>query len=180
MQLDIIVGSTTQSLTDGAPYALESAHGLGVPHVQRFLERTPLRDGATDRGYALNERIVTLSIRFTADDAEQRDERRDTLQRLFAPGTNMPLVLQATRADGEVRQLDVVASGLSDIALEPAHDVAHLHRVVVQLRAADPYWHESVIRPMSLGSTRSIMSQGRPSRHSHRTHCLQSYSCSLW
>jgi hypothetical protein len=142
MQLDIIAGTITQSLTDGAPYALEGAHGLGVPPVQRFLQSTPRRDGATDRGHTYNERVVTLAIQFTADDAAQRDERRDTLQRLFGPGTNTPLVLKATRDDGEVRLLDVVASGMSDIALDPAHDVAHLHRVVVQLRAEDPLWYD--------------------------------------
>lgn len=145
MQLDIIAGTITQSLTDSAPYALERAHGLGMPHVHRFMQSTPRRDGATDYGHVYGERVVTLSIHFTADDASQRDERRDTLQRLFAPGTNTPLVLQATRDDGEVRRLDVVASGMSDIALDPAHDVAHLHRVVVQLRAADPFWYDGVV-----------------------------------
>lgn len=143
MQLDLIVGSTTYSLTDGNPYSLESADGLAMPPVRRFARSYPGQDGYDDLGHVLEPRTITLSILFAADSHTQLDERRSTLARMFAPGTNLPLVLEVTRDDGEKRRLDVTASGLSTIDLDLAHRPGRLHRAQVTLRAADPVWYSA-------------------------------------
>lgn len=152
MQLSVIVGSTTYSLTDGNPYSLESATGLGIAPVQRRMSDYIGAPGAIDYGYALSERIVTLALLFEADSDAQLDGYRNNLQRIFAPGTNAPLVLRVVRDDGEERRLDVVASGLGFLALDATHRPGHLHRCVVQLRAAEPTWYGGAGGTVTFGS----------------------------
>lgn len=152
MQLDLIVGSTTYSLTDGNPYKLEGAEGLAMPGVARFSRRYPGQDGYDDLGHVFEPRAITLSLLFTAATQAALDGHRDTLQRMFGPGTNALLVLQATRDDGEVRRLDVTAAGLSVVPVDPAHRPGRLHRATITLRAADPIWYNPTAGTVTFGS----------------------------
>lgn len=139
-EIELIVGSTTYSLSDGAPYKLTAAVGLGLPSVQRFTRRYPRQDGYDDSGYVLEPRVITLSLSFVATTAAALDGYRDDLTRMFMPRTNATLTLQVTRDDGEVRRVDVVTTALT-IDVNPENYPGNLHRAVVQLRAADPVWY---------------------------------------
>jgi hypothetical protein len=152
MQIDLIVGSTTYSLSDGNPYKLENANGLAMPPTKRFSRRYPGQDGYDDLGHVFEPRAITLSLLFTAATQAALDGHRDTLQRMFGPGTNALLVLQATRDDGEVRRLDVTAAGLSVVPVDPAHRPGRLHRATVKLRAADPIWYSPTTGTVTFGS----------------------------
>lgn len=150
-ELSLIVGSTTYSLSDGNPYKLQDAVGLGLPPVQRFSSRYPRQDGYDDSGFVLEPRVITLALSFVAATAAALDGHRDTLSRMFSPGA--AAVLQVTRDDGEVRRIDVVPTAAPVITLTPGHAAGKLHRAVVQLRAADPIWYSPTPGTVTFGTT---------------------------
>lgn len=150
-ELSLIVGSTTYSLSDGNPYKLQDAVGLGLPPVQRFSSRYPRQDGYDDSGFVLEPRVITLALSFVAATAAALDGHRDTLSRMFSPGA--AAVLQVTRDDGEVRRIDVVPTAAPVITLTPEHAAGKLHRAVVQLRAADPIWYSPTPGTVTFGTT---------------------------
>lgn len=124
------------NLTNGSPFKLEKAEGLSSGGVVRHQQRSPLQHGATDLGFRLTPRIVTLNLLFHATTAAQLDGYRDDLIEAFRP--SVPIVLRATRDDGEVRDLNCHAVDEVAIELLPEHKAAKLHRATVRLRAASP------------------------------------------
>lgn len=138
--LTATVGTLTATLTDGSPYKLEDAAGLGAPEVVRLHERGPLQNGLADLGYRVGPRTVTLSVLFRATSGSALDAHRTTLTRLFQPQTDTPIQLKLTRDDGATRQLECYTTTGTDIEIVPLQAPGNLHRAVVQLRAASPYW----------------------------------------
>lgn len=139
------VGDTTTQLNDGSPFRLESADELSAAAVLRYQQRGPLQSGATDLGYRLAPRILTLNLLFRATTDALLDGYRSTLMDTFKPLTDVSIVLTVERDDGEVRKLTCYT--VDDIAIElvPGDRVGHLHRAIVQLRAANPLWRANAV-----------------------------------
>lgn len=140
--LQAIVGSTTVTLTDGNPFELLSARGMGGAPVRRVTQQGPAQDGDTDTGYRLQPREIELAIGFKASTDAALDAHRDTLMGVFRPLTGTPVNLRATRDDAEVRQIDCHTIGEIKIDLLPEHRPGHYHRATVRLRAPDPAYYE--------------------------------------
>lgn len=132
-----IAGGGTVSLSDGNPFYLHNATGMGGAPVRRVTSRGPAQDGDTDLGYRLNPREIQLEIGFHATTDAALDGYRDTLMSIFKPLSSTPINLRVTRDDGVIRQLDVYATGGIDIKLLPEHRPGHYHRATVRLYAPD-------------------------------------------
>lgn len=140
--LHAIVGGTTTHLSNGSPFSLLSARGLGGGPVRRVTARGPSQHGDTDLGYRLQPREVELELGFQATTDAILDGYRDTLMSIFKPLSSTPIWLRVTRDDGEGRQLDCYAVGEIKIDLVPEHRPGHYHRATVRLRASDPSYRE--------------------------------------
>ena len=149
--LDVIVGSLTyvQSLSDGNPFSLVSANGLSMAPLHRLTEHAPRQDGDTDQGYRLDPRTITLTLNINAATAAALDTARDLLSTIFTPHPGYSILLRVTRDDGEVRQIECQTTGPVDVPLVKEHHPGHLHRVVVQLRAANPVWYDPALYSLS-------------------------------
>ncbi len=133
-------GGTITQLNDGIPFKLESAEGLSGSDVVRYEQSGPLQSGATDLGYRLNARVITLRILFYASTAVLLDTYRAALMAAFKPLDNTSTFLSVQRDDSEIRTLSVFAADDIDIALVPEEYPGHLHRATLILRAASPLW----------------------------------------
>jgi hypothetical protein len=141
LALQAVIGTTVYSLTDGNPFRLESAEGLGAPPISRLGEQSPLQNAVTDLGYRIEPRTVTLALNFSATTDAALDACRSTLGSVFRPVDGIPIYLRAIRNDGGTRQLTCYPVGEHDIPIVPLNRPGHLHRTVVQLRADDPLWY---------------------------------------
>lgn len=139
--LTAIVGSTSVVLSDGNPYALLSAKGMGGAPIERVTLRGPAQHGDTDYGYRLRPREIELEIGFKATTDALLDGYRDTLTHLFKPLTSTVVTLRYTRDDGEVRQLDCYSVAAVQIDLVPEYRPGHYHRATVHLYAPDPAFY---------------------------------------
>lgn len=144
--LNAIVGSTTTSLTDGNPFWLASAEGLSGAPIMRHEQRGPLQSGATDLGYRLQPRVMTLNVHFYAGTDATLDTYRSTLMAAFKPLSDIAIRLEATRDDGTVRYLTCHTIDEIKIDLLPEHRPGHLHRAVIVLRAASPPWVSATLQ----------------------------------
>jgi hypothetical protein len=124
----------------GTPLRFVHLDGVGLAPVRRILEKAPLQHGATDRGFRLDPRKLTLLLYIEGIDEQHADRLRDQIAYLFGP-TDAPLTLRATRDDGEVRQIDCHVDGEVDFAM--SQRVGRGQRVVIPLVAADPTWYET-------------------------------------
>lgn len=132
-------GTITQ-LNDGAPFRLETAEGLSGSDVVRYEQRGPFQSGATDLGFRLKARTITLSLLFYATTQSLLDTYRQTLMSAFKPLDSTSIFLSVQRDDGEIRTLTCYATGDIEIGLVPEEYPGHLHRATVELRAASPLW----------------------------------------
>lgn len=140
--LQAVLGSTTVSLYDGAPFMLRTARGMGGADVRRVTTQGAAQHGDTDKGYRLQPREIELVIGFDATTDAILDGYRDTLNGIFKPLSATPVNLRVTRDDGEIRQIDCNVVGAVDIKLVKEHRPGHYHEATVRLRAADPAWYE--------------------------------------
>lgn len=139
--LQAIVGSTTVNLSNGNPFKLLSATGMGGAPVRRVSARGPAQQGDTDLGYRLQAREIELEIGFHATTDAILDGYRDTLTSIFKPTASTPVQLRVTRDDGEVRALDCYTVGVLRIDLVPDHRPGHYHVATVRLRAPEPSYY---------------------------------------
>lgn len=157
--LAAIVGSTTVTLSDGAPFTLRAARGMGGADIRRVTTRGAAQHGDTDKGYRLNPRQIELVIGFRATTDAILDGYRDTLTSIFKPLPATPVKLRVTRDDGVVRQIDCNVVGPIVIKLLPEHRPGHYHEAKIQLRAADPAWYNPTAGSVSVVGTSLIASQ---------------------
>lgn len=154
--VQVIVGSTTQSLSDGNPFVLRRASGMAGPAVRRVTTQGPAQHGDTDWGYRLEPREMELVVGFKATTDALLDARRDTLVGLFKPLSATPIKLRVTRDDGEVRQIDCYTIGGITLDLAPEHRPGHYHEATIRLRAADPAWYEPATGTVTVTGTAGI------------------------
>jgi hypothetical protein len=140
--IELLRGATVyplHQLISGGLMRIEE-DGVGLPPVQRLIERGPLQHGDTDVGFRLQPRIISLVLVADGDDdITQYWQVRRGLQRMLRP-SSVPLSLRYTLPTSEVRQIDVVfAAGLG---WGSADRSVLKHRAAFQLRAADPTWYD--------------------------------------
>lgn len=123
--------------------------GAGIPAVRRILEKSPLQHGASDRGFRLEPRRMTLQLFLDGANPAQTDSLRDRIAYLFAP-TNSALRLKATRDDGQVRQIDCYVDGAIEFAQSTR--IGAGQPVTIPLIAPDPTWYE----PTQIISTKTL------------------------
>lgn len=138
-------GSITTQLNDGAPFLLEHAEGLSGAPAVRYEQRGPLQDGASDLGYSLGARTITLSLLFHATTDSLLDTYRQTLVNAFNPVPELSTFLSVQRDDGEIRTINCHVVDEIEINLVPEEKAAHLHRAIVKLRAANPLWRANTV-----------------------------------
>jgi hypothetical protein len=144
-QLYVSVDDVTTQLNDGAPFRLESAHGLSGAGVTRLGQRGPLQSGVSDLGYRLRPRAVMLALIFTAPDDATLDAYRDQLITAFKPLENISIFLSVRRDDDEIRTLTCYTTAEISITLTPELRPGHTHRATVQLRAAYPLYKANAV-----------------------------------
>ncbi len=142
----------TYQLYGGAPARFIALDGVGIPPMRRILQKSPTQHGATDKGFRLEPRRMTLTLYIDADTTLQADAYRDALTNIFAP-TNDPLRLRITKKDGSERQIDCYLDGQIDYPMSSR--IGASHAVVVPLVAPEPafynrfLWFQEVMMPTS-------------------------------
>lgn len=140
--LQAIVSGGTVTLTNGSPYSLLGATGMGAAGIHRVTAQGPSQDGDTDLGYRLASRDIELTVGFQATTDALLDGYRDTLTDTFKPLLATPINLRYTRDDGEVRQVDCFTMDKVKIDQIKEHRPAHYHKATIHLRAAEPSWYK--------------------------------------
>lgn len=138
-------GATTTQLNDEAPFRFESIEGLSGAGAIRHEQRSPLQSGATDLGYRLQPRVITLNLIFRATTDAILDTYRSTLMAAFKPLDDISTFLSVQRDDGEIRTLTVHRVGDIAIELAPEYRPGHMHRAILKLRAANPLWKANTV-----------------------------------
>ena len=125
--------------------------GVGMPVINRALEKSPLQHGASDRGFRLDVRQMILQIHLENEAEPETDATRDFITNVFAP-TNEPLKLRVTRDDDAVRQIDCFVTGLVDYPQSIRKGAGQ--PITIPLVAPDPIFYD----PTEQESTGSITS----------------------
>lgn len=133
----------TYQLYGGAPARFIALDGVGIPPMRRILQKSPTQHGATDKGFRLEPRRMTLTLYIDADTTLQADAYRDALTNIFAP-TNDPLRLRITKKDGSERQIDCYLDGQIDYPMSSR--IGASHAVVVPLVAPEPAFYAPTMR----------------------------------
>lgn len=141
MQWRLIRDSATLELSDRAPYDVVSADNIGLGPVRRLTERGPFQVGVSDAGYRFDERIVNLVLVSMSDSKALADTARDDLFWFLRPA-DASFVLQCTRDDGALRQLDVHALNVVDAPDNESDRQSTFQRYALQLMAPFPFWYD--------------------------------------
>lgn len=136
MELYIITGDETQSLTDGTVCTLLAQDGVGLPPLHRLTERGPQQHGETDRGHRLDPRIITLMLSVQGDSTWTK---RGTLARMFRP-SNTPAILKWVRPDSSVRQIKV--HHVRDLTFFSDVRSKYSMRIPVRVVCPDPLFYD--------------------------------------
>lgn len=152
-----IVGNTTYTLNDGAPFSLISAANIGMAPVRRLSERGPYQHGDSDTGFRLEPRVITLALFASADTLAEMDTHRTTLQTAFRPRST-PIKLRATRDDGAIRQIDAYTLNQLDWPHGGEDRIGASQRMALQLRCPDPAWYDPTSLLLTLENASSSAS----------------------
>lgn len=145
MQLDVIRNGVTYSLSGGSLVYRVDTTGIGLPPMRRKRQRGPFQLGVTNRGFAMDERMILITAFFQATGLEDADSRRDQLAEIFKPLDETPLSLKFTRDDGSIRQIDGYADGIIDFPDTPDRDrIGRSQRLVIPFLSmdADPVFYD--------------------------------------
>lgn len=134
MDLDVIVGVSTTSLSDGVTARLVAHDGLGAAPLHRLTERGPMQHGETDYGLRLDVRVFSLLFALPGSGRDDLDDRRTALLAALPP-LGSALGLRFTRDNAEIRQID--AHRLQAPMGHDARREWQSNLVAVQFRAPD-------------------------------------------
>lgn len=112
--------------------------GAGIIPVRRILDKAPLQQGMTDRGFRQDARRMTLQLMLEGKSPADADKLRDQVAQWFVP-TNTPLRLKVTRDDMQVRQIDCYVDGTIDFPR--SNQIGSGQLVTVPLVAPNPSWY---------------------------------------
>ena len=141
MQWRLIRDAETLELSDRAPYDVVSVDNVGLGPVRRLTERGPFQVGVSDAGYRFDARVVNLVVVSMSDSKALADGARDDLFWYLRPADDS-FVLQCTRDDGALRQLDVHATNIVDAPINEDDRMSGFQRYALQLMAAFPFWYD--------------------------------------
>ena len=113
----------------------------GMPPTTRITQRGPFQDGDTDIDYRINPRIFSLPIVIEANTIDEHMNARNMLMKVFPPTNRVQNLLIDWDSETQRRFIEVrVVGGLELDTNARDFNV----RTVVQLRAADPTWSDTL------------------------------------
>ncbi len=142
--IEAIVAGTAYSLTDEAPFWVESVNpGMAPGHLLE--SRGAEQHGSTVDGFRLDPRNLELVLGFQGTDTELYAARAQLL-RIFQRRAD-PVLLRFTFDDGSVRQIDGhLARGLEFFRDSRDHDNM---RCPVILRCGDPSFYDPTVEALT-------------------------------
>lgn len=133
--------NTTITPAFGYTINLVGTVNWGMPPSTRITQRGPFQDGDTDIDYRINPRIFSLPIVIEANSIDAHMNARNMLMNVFKPSNKIQNLLLSWDGDTQNRIIEVrVVGGLTLDTDARDFNV----RTVVQLRAADPTWSDTV------------------------------------
>lgn len=142
MQVDLIRGGTTYSLSDGVYCYFYGVDGAGVSPLHRLRERGPLQHGETDVGFRLDPRTLTLALAMPAMTYSTYWDMRAALCSIVLSTSEADaLTLRFTLDNGNVRSIDChYVGGISMATSEEA--LARLQKIPAMFSAGDPTFYD--------------------------------------
>jgi hypothetical protein len=147
-QIRAKVNTTIYNLTDGTIGYRLLDEGLAMAPIRRLSERGPLQHGTTDLGFRLDPRKFMLTL--TTPPAAGLDvlyNNRKTLINIFKPLTTIPIQIEYTLANGDVRQLDCFVDG--DFRIDETDRQGFMQKVGISLMAPDPTFYDPTPQTLS-------------------------------
>jgi hypothetical protein len=143
--IGVIVNGTSYTFDNPTDGYVTAADGFGMPPLDRFSQRGAQQHGASDLGYRLNARRVSLVITLPVDTEREFYAARERLLQLFHPDN--AITLKVTDGVSMDRRLDVVFDAVMDMPLD--HDW-HAKNVIVTLRTSGlPAWYDATARSIA-------------------------------
>jgi len=144
----VIRGGTTYNLDDLVSYFHLDHEGIGMPPVERLQSSSPFQVGATDFGFKIRPRTLTVLFLVSAYSPGDYYVKRDALLRIFSPSTT-PITFQFQYPDaaGNPRYVRLDAHYVGGLDLPESDRTYDLkHKVGLQLYAPNPIWYESTLQ----------------------------------
>lgn len=141
MQWRLIRDAETLELSDRSPYDVVSIDNIGLGPVRRLTERGPFQVGVSDTGFRFDERIINLVLVSNSTSKAAADGARDDLFWYLRPADDS-FVLQCTRDDAALRQIDVHVLNIVDAPINEEDRMSGFQRYALQLMAAFPFWYD--------------------------------------
>lgn len=127
-------GGVLYNLSQVCDFAIEAIDGLQNAPVDRQATRFPGINGDTDRGHYVNPRFIMLTWANITNNNLNLWAVKRTINGIFRPRTNSPIVITFYFPDGFVASADVNLVG----QLDNARLDGRTQRVVANLKASDP------------------------------------------
>ena len=142
-QILAIVSATTYNLTDGSVAWRIQDENLAMAPIRRLTEQGPLQHGVTDLGFRLDERkfMLTLKTAINLTLAQLYDNRKQLIN-IFKPLSSIPIQLQYTLANGDVRQIDCYVDG--EMKIDEQSRSGYMQKVGISLYAPDPTFYDPI------------------------------------
>lgn len=141
MQWRLIRDNETLELSDRAPFDVVSIDGVGLGPVRRLTERGPFHVGVRDVGFRFDQRMLNLVLVSNSESKALADGARDDLFWFLRPADDA-FVLQCTRDDAALRQLDVHVVNVVDAADNERDRIGAFQRYALQVMAPFPFWYD--------------------------------------
>jgi hypothetical protein len=135
------VGPNRYNLTDGTIAWRILDENLAMAPVRRLQEQGPLQHGVTDLGFRLDPRIFALTLKTAINLtlAALYDNRKELIN-IFKPLSDLPVSLEYTLANGDVRQIDCYVNG--NFKIDEESRQGFMQSVVIPLKAPDPTFYD--------------------------------------
>lgn len=158
MTVRIKRGAITYDNFNGNPYWIMSITGVGLPPIRLIKERGPQQHGATVTGFLLDERMLNVAILIDAPNEATADDYRDDLAEILGPeededGEPLPVQIELTRSDTQVRQLDCFAVGVVDFPITNEDRLAGKQMVIAQFEAPDPIPYDPTLQSVTFDTS---------------------------
>ena len=140
MEISLIYGGTTTSLTDGTIGRLLRFDGTGEAPLHRLEERGPQQHGSTDIGFRLDPRIIDMVLWLNASSLSALEDKRKLLADAFR-ATTVTKTLRFTLDNGEVYDINGHSAGTMLLPMESGGGFTI--RAGVQFRASDPTFYDA-------------------------------------
>lgn len=143
MDVDVLLGVNTYSLSDGVTCTLKSFSGLHAPPVRRLRSSGSQQHGESDHGFYLNARPFQMVFQIQQATKALVWDKRTLLHRYLGNFTDR-IKLRFTLENGDVRQIDCDAMEVDD-----AWDAAEWYanwRGAFSFSAPDPtFYHPTAV-----------------------------------